>query len=514
MAESEKTFSKTIPPPVAGWNTKDPISQMNELFSPGIENYFPGNGVVALRNGYTQHVKTAIANGYYHLNEYVNNAGSHALIAISALGALYNVTTAGAGTAITGGFATQSSENYSVNFRGRLYCKGYNQGANSDMLSTDGSAATQPAFTGPGGDDRDLWRLATYKGRLYALTISDASMYYGGLDAITGVMTQFDWQSLLSLGGKPWYIGGFSMTGGDISQEYFCMISEQGEVYIYEGDYPGAGNWAVASHFFIPAPVGRQSFFKWGTDIVIVTYEGLVSLKEYIGTKSGEEYTYLSDNIASAFKEQIEDSVTSVTTNLLTGLVYPKGQYLLINFIHISLSLEVTSTQYVMNTQTRAWTKFTGQNGLAWSLLNNALYWGGQVASGGDAYVALADNGYKDVNPSDSSLTLTRTTKLRFAFNYLDQPHQTKILTECVPIVYESENLDLTLNADVDYSDTTATSANTTTGDTSYKLYSNVRCGLKADPGKAVSIRLDGTATNKRRSIQAVEVFWKDGGIR
>jgi hypothetical protein len=509
MAESEKTFSKTIPPPVLGWNTKDPISQMNELFSPGIENYFPGNGTVSLRNGYTKHVISATAGTFVHLAEYVNNAGSHFLIGFASLGSQYNVTSAGAGTALTGAVSITATEFYTVNYRGLLFIKGYNTLGNPDMYYTDGTNLTAAAFTGPGGDDKDLWRLTTYKGRLYALTISDASMWYAGLDSITGAMTQFDFQSLLTLGGKPWYIGTFSMTGGDISQEYFCMISEQGEVYIYEGDYPGAGNWAVASHFFIPAPVGRKSFFNWRSDILIITYDGLVSLREYIGTPAGEDYVFLSDNIASEFKSAVADVASSA--NQIQGIVYPRGQYLLVNFYDSLFN----PFQFVMNTQTRGWTKFTGQKAACWSLLNNRLYFGGtsQAAVSPKLCVSLADNGAFDQNPDDDSV-ITRTTKLRFAFNYLDQPHQTKILTECVPIVYESENLDLTLNADVDYSDTTATSANTTTGDTSYKLYSNVRCGLKADPGKAVSIRLDGTATTKRRSIQAVEVFWKDGGIR
>jgi len=505
----DKTYSKTIPPPVLGWNTKDPISQMDPLYAPEIVNYFPGNGVVSLRNGYTQHVKTASGDGYYTLSEYVNSAGTHFLIAFNFTGTPYNVTSTGTGTAITGGFATQIGETYTVNFKGRLFAKGYTDAANSDMLSTDGTAATRPGFTGPSGDDKDLWRLTTYKGRLYALTISDASMWYGDLGAVTGAMTQFDLQSILTLGGKPWYIGPFSMTGGDITQEYFCIISEQGEVLLYAGDYPSAPNWTLVGHYYIPAPVGRKSFFNWGSDILIVTYEGLVSLREYIGTPLGQSYTFLTDNIASEFKQEIIDTIAYGFGNYITGIVYPKGQYLLINFNSGAL----TPNQYVMNTQTRAWTKFSGQSAICWSLLNNYLYWGGSAANN-SSYVALADNGYKDVDPNDSALTLTRTTKLRCAFNYLDNPNMVKIPTECVPIVYESENLDLTLNCDVDYSNNTATSQNTTTGDTSYKLYANVKCGLKADPGKAISIRLDGSVTTKRRSIQAFEVFYKEGDIR
>lgn len=510
MAEAETTFSKTIPPPVLGWNTKDPISQMDPLYSPGpFENYFPGNGTVDLRNGYTQHVKsTGSGVGYFHMDELVNNAGTHFLIAISGgTGIPYNATAAGTGTAITGGFTTKTAENYSVNYKGQLYVKGYISSANSDIMAIDGTAATLPGFSGPGSNDLDLWRLATYKGRFYALAISDASMWYGGLDSATGAMTQYDFQSVLTKGGKPWYIGNFAMTGGDVTQTYFIVISEQGEVILYAGNYPGSADWGEVGRYFIPAPVGRKSFFNWGSDVLVITYDGLVSIKDFIQTQVDQDYTFLSDNINSEFKAAVAVSVAYSAGNYITGIVYPKGQYLLVNFPSES------ATQFVMNTRTRAWCKFTGQNANVFSLLNSNLYWGSQVPVTIDGYIALADNGYKDVNLADSALTLTRTTKLRLAFNYLDKPEQVKIMTECVPILYESENLALTLNCDMDYSDTAATSANTTTGDTAYKLYKPI-CGLKAGPGSAVSIRCDDSVTTKRRSIQAFIVRWIEGGIR
>lgn len=496
----------TIPPPVLGWNTKDAKSQMDPLYAVELLNFFPGNGAVELRKGYTQHVKTASLNGYAHLAELVNNAGTHFLIGFSVSGLntpAYNVTSTGTGTLITGGFNTGSFEVYTVNFRGRLFCKGYS--STVDLYYTDGTAATLAAFTGPGGDDKDLWKLTAFKGRLYALTVTDASMWYGGVDAITGAMTQFDFQSVLTLGGKPWYIGSFSMTGGDVTQEYFVVISEQGEVVLYGGDYPGSPGWGIVGRYFIPAPVARKGFFNWGSDVLIVTYDGLVSLKDYIGTPVGAAYVFLTDNIADAFKDAIAATDASYLP-FIQGIVYPKGQYLLVNFYGSADD----STQFVMNTQTRAWTKFTGQRAICFCLLNSALYWGGSVG-GASGYVALADNGFKDVDPADSALTLTRTIKCRHAFNYLGTPTKRKKFTAATPTVYQSEGLSITLNADVDYTDTTATSTETDTSKgTDYQIY-QPKCGLSAESGSAVSIRIDGTVTTKRFRLEATKVFWNEG---
>jgi hypothetical protein len=492
-----------------GWNTKDPISQMDPLYAVEMENFFPNNGTVTLRNGYTKHVLTAAVGTFTHISEMVNNAGTHHLIAFNGIGSLYNVTTAGAGTVISGGLGTQSDENYTINFRGRLFCKGYTSAANSDLLYTDGSAATAAAFTGPSGDDKNLWRLTTYKGRLYALSISDASMWYGGLDAITGAMTQWDWQSLLTLGGKPWYIGSFSMTGGDVSQDYFAVISEQGEVLLYSGNNPSDVTWSIVGRYFIPSPVGRKAFFSWGSDILVITYDGLVSIKEIIGSNQSE-YSFLTDNIAVEFKAAIA-ATSSGFLNFIQGIVYPKGQYLLINFYNETTP---SAIQYVMNTHTRAWCKFTGQRAICWSLLNNALYFGAKGgAADADGYVALADNGYFDESTVSAGTALTRTIKLRHAFNYLGNNIANKVFTQAIPTIYQSDGLDLTLDCDVDYTDVVATSREQDLTDTAYKLY-QPRMGLiNQVNGSAVSIRIDGTVGQKRMSLQATKVYWLEGGI-
>jgi hypothetical protein len=127
--------------------------------------------------------------------------------------------------------------------------------------------------------------------------------------------------------------------------------------------------------------------------------------------------------------------------------------------------------------------------------------------------VAKADNGYKDVNTSNSALTLSRIIKLRHAFNYLGNNIANKVFTQAIPTIYQSEGLALTLDCDVDYTDVTATSTETDTTDTAYKLY-QPRMGLTNQVnGSAVSIRIDGTVTEKRMSLQATKVYWLEGEI-
>jgi hypothetical protein len=78
--------------------------------------------------------------------------------------------------------------------------------------------------------------------------------------------------------------------------------------------------------------------------------------------------------------------------------------------------------QYVINTQTGAWCKFTGQNAACWSLFNGDLYFGAQ--DGGIIY--KADTGQSD-NDADIDW------KIRPAFSYYGSRGNQKLFNLCRP---------------------------------------------------------------------------------
>ena len=164
-----------------------------------------------------------------------------------------------------------------------------------------------------------------------------------------------------------------------------------------------------------------------------------------------------------------------------------------------------------MNTQTRAWAKFTNQNAICWALHNNNLYFG-TVTGSNNSFVGLADNGYFDENMESAGAALTRTTKMRPAYNFFGDASHKKRFLFAIPHMFQSEGMQLTMDADVDFKNVAATQTVTPdNADTSYKYYApNV--GL-ASVGKCASIRIDQSVTTKRLSIQAIEVFWETGTV-
>jgi len=58
VSKKSTAQSLTIPPPVGGWNTRDPISAMGQEYAVEMENYFPNMASVDLVNGYRYHSKS------------------------------------------------------------------------------------------------------------------------------------------------------------------------------------------------------------------------------------------------------------------------------------------------------------------------------------------------------------------------------------------------------------------------------------------------------------------------
>lgn len=499
--------SLTIPPPVMGWNTRDPISTMDQQYAVEMENYFPDAGVVALRKGYRQHatgVGTSTVPTIYPL-EY---GSVSKLFAVGGSNSKpYDASSAGAASLIDGGVTTFATSRCCVHqFRDRLFIKPVIGAGVCDVYHWTGTGnVTASAFTGPSGDDKDLFVIGSYKNRLYFGQFSAPSIWYGGVDAVTGALTEFPLTSVLRSGHSYiFFCGSIARAKQAVEDDLFCVVTDTGEVLIYSGDNPGSTTWSLIGRYQIPKPVSERAFFYSGADLLVVTQIGVISIGKMISGTYDGQWPLINDTIKSAFVYAFNDSGINTLNDLTSmGLAYPKGGYLSVNYHEGN---DVYS-QLVMNTVSGSWCKFTGQNAQSWAVWANGLYFG----CVSDGKIFKADNGYFDEDPASAGNAKSRTCLLRPAYNYFDDRSTTKQFTQARVILQESEGLSLTVDADVDYADTTPTSTISNTTDTSYKRYT-VNAGLSGI-GKAASIRFEQSVTTKRRSIEAIEVFWNEGDI-
>jgi len=501
---ADKAISVTIPPPTMGWNTKDPISETDPLYALEAVNFFSNGGTVDARKGvYNRNTEV----GTYIVSTIAELAlqdGSLKMIGISQ-STVYDTTNPGSSPTDLSAGGTKlvsGSEASTLIFRNKLFIKDLT-GIN-DVWYWDGVSAsiTAAGFTGPGGDDKLLYSINSYKSRLY-FTGNDLSVWYGGVDAISGALTQFDFQSIFTKGGKLLYAGASAKTG-DTQQEYFVAISTKGEILVYQGDYPASTTWSLVGHYYGPTPVGYRSFFYWGASLVLITYQGVLLLSDILS--GSNDFVFLSDKISGEFISALTD-LPAAYSNAVCGVFCPNENLIMINVVRLDL---FKTEQFVMSTINRSWWRWVipDMDFQHLAIYDNKIM-GGYIY-GGSAHGAIYQYlfAYTDVTPSGNQ---AMTLKLKSAFNYLEDRSHVKNFTAVRPVIYQSGGLGLTLGNDVDFSDTTATNTETDTTTSTYKLYQPLM-GLNGI-GRCLSIRIDGTLIGRRMSLQAIEVFYTQGGL-
>lgn len=506
MTRARTARTTVIAPPTMGLNTKDPIAAMDPSYCVSCRNFFSDGTSVDLRNGYSFY-SSGIGGDYVNnVTEYATQKNGVKLMAWGDDRRPYDCTGGGAATDLSnaGTFVMSigGAPYGSVVFRNLIFWKAYE--ATHDVYYWDGVAASLAlaAFTGPSGDDKALFGPAVYKSRIYFIEFEASAIWYGGVDAITGALTQFNVQSILTLGGKLMFIGNVTRTG-NLDSSYFVMITDQGEVLVYEGDNPSSATWGLVGHFYMPAPLGRSSFCYMGPNLIILTNQGVLALSEVLSGNAN--LTYLSDKIAPTWKAAV---VADVGSAYWSVVYYPKGQMLV---VHTGYDLFQTSPlQFVMSIVTGGWWLWDIP-AQGFGIHSGNLYFGSNGDGAANGAIYRADNGYFD-ELNTSGGVRTRTIELRPSYNYMGSPTKMKQFLLAKPHIYQSEGLALTVDADVDFGNVTATqSIATDTTDTSYKLY-NPTIALHGI-GKCMSLRIDGTVTTKRISLQSTEILWNDGGV-
>jgi hypothetical protein len=494
-----------IMPPTGGWNTKDPLVSMEPQYAIETNNFYSNGRSVDVRKGSQQYAKNiGIAFGSIRsMWEFALQSGTKKLVGITDNGTPFSISAGGTQTNLSGGTKYVPGYSQAVVFMNKLFMKGDDT---APVYYWDGVAGsiTAAAFVGPSGDDLALYCPAVYKDRLYFVG-DDLSIWYGAPYQITGALEQYDFQSEFTLGGQLYFCGLASQVGVNNNQ-FFAVISSQGETLIYSGSYPDSDTWEKVGHYYMPPPAGRRAFFYWGTNLVIITLQGVVLLSDVMRAEG--DLVFLSENINDQFIEALQGMTPGLRDQFVTGVYYPAGNMLIFN-IYFDNGIK-EGVQYVMNTITRSWWRWSGLTAYAWSTYDENLYFGTYAGNTG-AKIFIADSDYYDEDPENEGAVKTRTIKLRCAYNYFAGTQLEKKFQYCIPYVYQSEGLALTLDINTDYSDTAATSTVTDSTDTAYKLY-KPRMGLTG-MGKAGSIRIDGTVTTKRMSLQAIDVTWSDGDI-
>jgi hypothetical protein len=256
-------------------------------------------------------------------------------------------------------------------------------------LMYDGTTFTPLVITGMTGSQNTFHSPMSYSGRLYLAQVGQLGFYYLDVGAVQGAAHYFDLSQWCRKGGYLLSMTTYSYELRDGSTtDYALFITSEGEYIMYYGYDPSdPANWALAARYIGAVPIGPKGYFKFRGDIYFIAEDGVITFSQIrqLGIDNEGE-SFLTGKLARFYY----DYTPYQSTYGWSVVIYPLGAYLLIN-IPTSNVMSGPYVQYVMNTNTNAWCRFTGWNSICWALFNRRIYFGTY-----DGRVVLADEGNDD----------------------------------------------------------------------------------------------------------------------
>lgn len=422
--------------PVGGLNASDALADMKPSEALVLDNWYPRSGYCEIRGGSSSHA-TGMTGIGKTLAVYNGLNGTSKMFCSTESG-VYNVTSPGAvGASVaarTNGkhqhlMFGDGTNNWLIMVNGvdkPLYYDG------TTWTAVDGT--TSPALTGI--TTTNLIGLCIHKGRLMFIQKDSLSFWYLAAGAAGGALTKFDLSGVAQKGGYLIAMESWTVDSGNGPDDRMVFITSEGEVIVYQGTNPGvAATWALVGVYALGNPLGRRCLLKVGSDLIILTQNGAYPLTAVL-TDSGVNYAM---TVSRKIEQVFNASALSYGNNFgWKAVAHPSQSAVLVN---VPITEDGEHHQYVMNTITRAWCRFTGWDAEDFAVLNDELYYcqGTKVIK---AWTGSSDQG--------ASIKAYGKT----SFSYFGERGQIKQFKMFRPVLSVNGTLSFLVDIDVDFADT------------------------------------------------------------
>lgn len=365
----------TIDAPTRGINAFDSPEDMHPADAIALDNWICRSGYLESRPVYTQWWGAGVNVGFDKLAVY-NGESSDKLLIFKDIGGLCRVWVhpdqedwethaAQWTTSDLEKFCTFHINNKLIIIGGDFHERQYDGSTFStlDYTGSDPAISTSGAFTYG----------CNFKGRAIYIDEETCSFWYAEAGAYQGNITEFPLDTAAQYGGAPKHVAVWTMDTGTGPDDVLVLYFTSGEVLIYQGDDPGdPDNWEVAGSFLVAKPTTRHASVKVGSDLVLLSEEGYINLADALRVDQRSGYPEYSKRIAPMLQEMREvftsaggtfnNSNSAVTTG--TGLVV----------FNWDMS-NASNYQFVLNTSTGAWSRWTDLDAISWVEYDGALHY-------------------------------------------------------------------------------------------------------------------------------------------
>lgn len=417
-----------FPAAVGGLNRKDAKAKMPVTDANILLNIEPRPNYCVVRRGYESYA-TGLGSSVETLMEW---AGSTRKFFGAAGTTIWDISTGGAAVASETGLTNARFQFTNFKTSGGSFLVACN-GADS-VRNYDGSSWTTPAITGV--TSADLIYVFSWKNRLWFVEKNTTNVWYLPVNSIAGAATRLDVGPQFDRGGKLICGGALSYDAGDGPDDFLVLVSDQGDIAVYQGTDPSsASTFSIMNRFTLGAPIGQRPLLNVGGDLAMISVDGIVSLITMSDKdRSIAESAAITNKIQDLFNQYARDYRGNFGWQ---GQIYPLGSMVYFN-------IPFSTTQYnqlVMNVDTGAWAEFQNMNGSSWGLYTDEVYFGGV-----NGVVYKADSGFQD-NGGIISFDY------QSAFSQFKSPGYTKLYQLIRPILQTNGSPSLLLSMNVNFAD-------------------------------------------------------------
>lgn len=250
---------------------------------------------------------------------------------------------------------------------GTLYLQGIAGGPfSNDETITDGQSGsatsnipsgvgTYNSVTITGVDTSTLIQGGVYRNRIYLVEKNSMSVWYLPVDSLGGAATELSLRGVFQKGGRLLFVSTWSLDAGDGADDKAVFVSDQGEVAIYEGSFPGDNTWKLVGVYQITAPLGKNATMRAGGDLLVLTTDGIVPISLAL-TKDAAALSL------GAITKPIEPEWTKEVRNRASNgpweiLKWPNNNLAIVALP--GAAAETSRYCFIVNLETGRWAKWT-----------------------------------------------------------------------------------------------------------------------------------------------------------
>lgn len=210
-----------------------------------------------------------------------------------------------------------------------------------------------------------------YRNRLYFIERDSLTVWYMPLDSVGGAAADFTLSGIVRKGGSLVSGGSWSIDSGAGPDDNLWVITDQGELVVFQGADPGSSDWRYIGVYEIGKPMGPNAQMRAGGDVLIATNDGLVPLSQALTKDSAAlKLAAVSRNIAPDWTREAR-ARTSLPWSVIK---WPEGGKAIVGLPVVDDGVEPVC--YVVNLNTGAWCEYYGWDVRCFAEHNGDVYFG------------------------------------------------------------------------------------------------------------------------------------------